>query len=332
MSDNSQNVNVSSLENLIEFQMKNNISGLLANGTTAESVTLDQMEQETIYKTIIEFIEEKYLTIAGTGSNSTKKTLEATRKVEDLGYRAVLLVEPYYNGPSSLEIRKEYLEPIAVAHSNLLVIPYIIPGRSGTKLEPQDLALSYNNFGNISAVKEATGDLRNMKLIRDFCGDDFSILSGDDSITYEMMSQPEIHGQGVISVISNVVPQAMSDLVITLLKGNIEEAKKLAEALKPLMDLVTVKTQETTKFGPVLCRSRNPLPIKTLMEILGMNVGCCRQPLGKMTRQGFNIVLKTAQDVYQNTPQLLEPIEEFFDVNLSSRLCDLEFTRGLYYD
>jgi len=202
--DNS--VDYKGLVKLVEFQLKNRISGILAAGTTGESPTLTWDEHNKIIENIAKKTKNKCFCIAGTGSNNTKEALSATDHAASIGVDAVLLVDPYYNGPSSLEIRKEYIEPVATAFPNVQIIPYVIPGRTGTLLLPEDLAMICNRFKNVKAVKEATGDLENMKRIRNFCGPGFSILSGDDAMTYHMMTDPEIKADGVVSVISNIAP------------------------------------------------------------------------------------------------------------------------------
>jgi 4-hydroxy-tetrahydrodipicolinate synthase len=146
-----------------------------------------------------------------------------------------------------------------------------------------------------------------------------------------MMTLPDIAATGVISVTSNIAPRAISDMVHYILDGNNMEAKQIAEILQPLFSVITVKTTEQTPFGPVLCRARNPLATKTLMNILGMPAGPCRQPLGKMTRSSLNLVLQAARKVYETHPEIFKPIEKFFDVDLMERLNDDRFLEGLYY-
>jgi 4-hydroxy-tetrahydrodipicolinate synthase len=319
------------LKRLVDFQVEEGVNGILAVGTTGESPTLNWEEHNEVIEKTHEYIGGRCLTIAGTGSNSTEEALNATKHAYDFGVRSVLLVDPYYNGPSSLEIRKEYIEPVAGRFPEVQVIPYVIPGRTGTQLLPQDLAVLHSQFRNVRAVKEATGNLENMKLTRKLCGEDFDILSGDDNMTYAMMTSQEIRASGVVSVASNVAPKAVQDLAQSLLKGDVKKAKMLSDALNPLFEIVTVKTEEQTPFGPAPCKARNPLPYKTLMNILGMPSGPCRQPLGKMTRNGLETVLGAARKVYENHPEILEPIEEFFDVDLSKRLHEEKFWKGLYY-
>jgi 4-hydroxy-tetrahydrodipicolinate synthase len=242
-------VDYAGLQQLVDFQIKNGAKGVLAVGTTGESPTLDWAEHSKVIEKMHEYANRRCLTIAGTGSNSTQEAIEGTEHAHGAGVNTVLLVDPYYNGPSSLEIRREYLEPIAQRFPEVQVIPYIIPGRTGTQLLPQDLAALHKQYPNVRCVKEATGDLKNMELTRQVCGEDFDILSGDDDKTYTMMISPDIGASGVISVASNVAPRAVSDMVHYLLDGNEDAASVISQALQPLFSLVTVKTQEQTPYG-----------------------------------------------------------------------------------
>lgn len=318
------------LQQLVEFQVQNGVKGILAVGTTGESPTLDWSEHNKVIEKTNEYA-GKALTIAGTGSNSTQETMDATAHAYNVGIKAALLVDPYYNGPSSLEIRKEYVEPIAKRFPEVQMIPYVIPGRTGTQLLPQDLAILHEQYPNVRSVKEATGDLKNMELTRQICGADFDILSGDDDKTYTMMISPDIGASGVISVVSNVAPSAVVDMVHYLLDGNEEAAAVIQQALQPLFNLVTVKTTEQTPYGSVVCRARNPLAYKTLMNVLGIPAGPCRQPLGKMTRTGLEVVLTNVRKVYEANPQVLNPVAEYFDVDLKERLYNEKYLEGLTY-
>jgi len=324
-------VDYEGLHQLVDFQIENGVKGLLAMGTTGESPTLDWHEHNTVIEKTHEYAGSKVLTIAGTGSNSTQETLDATVHAQNEGITCVLLVDPYYNGPSSMEIRREYVEPIASRFPEVDVIPYVIPGRTGTQLLPQDLAILHQQFPNVCCVKEATGDLKNMELTRKLCGEDFDILSGDDDKTYTMMLSPDIQAGGVISVISNVAPGSVVDMVHYMLDGNEEAARVIAQALQPLFSIVTVKTTEQTPFGPVSCKARNPLAYKTLMNVLGMPSGPCRQPLGKMTRAGLELVLSNVRKVYESNPQILQPVADYFGVNLKNRLYEEKYLEGLFY-
>ncbi len=320
------------LEQLIEFQIANNIQGILAVGTTGESPTLLWEEHNEVIERTCKLTAGRCLSIAGTGSNSTRETLAATEHAAHLKADAVLLVDPYYNGPSSLEIRKEYVEPVAREFPQLQIIPYIIPGRTGTMMHVEDLAILAQQYANVSTVKEATGDLENMAKTRRLCGDGFAILSGDDDKTVAMMKSPEIGAAGVISVMSNIVPGPIQKLTELLSSGDTEAADKLAADLQPLFGIVGVTTTEQTPLGAVECKARNPVAIKTLMNVLGMPAGPTRRPLGKMTKAGVEVALQAARQVHENDPSNLAPIGEFFNVDVGARLSDDSLLDSLVYE
>ena len=325
-------VDYEGLGQLADFQIKNGITGILAVGTTGESPTLAWDEHNKVIQNVANKTRGKCVCIAGTGSNNTKETLESSKHAVNTGVEALLLVDPYYNGPSSLEIRREYVTPVARAFPDVQIIPYVIPGRTGAQLLPEDLAILNRDFDNVNMVKEATGSIENMKHARACCGADFTILSGDDGLTFEMMTDPEIMASGVISVASNVAPGPVTEMVKLLEQGNQAEAKKILSALEPLFGLVTIKTKEKTPYGEVVCRARNPLGIKTLMSILGMPSGGCRQPLGKMTKNGLEKVMEAARKVQSDNPEILKPVAEFFGVDIDARLSSLSSREGLCYE
>jgi 4-hydroxy-tetrahydrodipicolinate synthase len=325
-------VDYPSLERLVEFQIAGGVSGILAVGTTGESPTLNWEEHNEVVRAVAEKCKGRCQSIAGTGSNNTRETMESTEHAVHVGADAALLVDPYYNGPSSLEIRREYVAPVAEKFPQMQIIPYVIPGRTGCQLLPEDLAILDKQFANVSTVKEATANLDNMKRTRECCGADFTILSGDDGMTFTMMTDPAVKASGVISVASNIAPKGVQDMAALLNQGAQAEAEKLMTALQPLFGIVTVKTQEDTPSGPVGCRARNPLGTKTLMAVLGMPVRTCRRPLGKMTKKGLEVVLEAGRTVWKNNPEILQPIADFFDVDIEARLHDKAFHAGLAYD
>ncbi|MFO7965746.1 MAG: 4-hydroxy-tetrahydrodipicolinate synthase [Desulfobacterales bacterium] len=324
-------VDYTGLEKLMAFQEVNGITGILAVGTTGESPTLNWHEHNRVIEAVVTHAKGKYISIAGTGSNNTRESFKGTEHAARIGADAVLLVDPYYNGPSSLEIRKEYISPIAAAFPDLEIIPYVIPGRTGTQLLPEDLAILFSEHPNVRAVKEATNDMDAMRRTRACCGPDYTILSGDDGNTMAMMTDPEIKAAGVISVISNIVPKSVTEMVMLLDRGNIEKAAELNKALAPLFDLVTVKTMETTPYGDTICRARNPLPIKSLMAVLGMPAGPCRRPLGKMTKNAMKLLLDTVRGVHEKNPEILQPVSDFFGVNIEERLTDPVYRESFCY-
>lgn len=324
-------VDYQGLEKLADFQIQNGIGGIVAVGTTGESPTLEWTEHINVIECIAKKTKDNCVCIAGTGSNNTSEALSASGHAKDAGADAVLLVDPYYNGPSSIEIRKEYIAPVAEAYPDLTIIPYIIPGRTGAQLFPEDLALLKDTYKNVSAVKEATGNLDNMRRTRELCGPDFVIYSGDDALIYDMMTDPKIKASGLISVASNLVPKFASELVHLLWDNKLDEAKTLFGQMAPLFNLTTVVTQEKTPYGVIACRARNPLGIKTAMAILGMPSGGCRKPLGKMTRNGLKYIRETLTFVHKNSPQLLAPVADFFHVDIEARLMDESLFTDLAY-
>jgi 4-hydroxy-tetrahydrodipicolinate synthase len=320
------------LHKLTAFQIENSISGILAVGTTGESPTLAWEEHNYVIDSVAKATQGKCRCVAGTGSNNTKEALAATLHAAKQGADAALLVDPYYNGPSSLEIRREYIAPIAEQVPHLDIIPYVIPGRTGAKLLPEDLALLYQSYPNVNTVKEVTGDLNNMRRTRECCGPTFTILSGDDGLVFDMMTDTAIGAAGVISVASNIAPKAMTEMVTALNSGDYAKAEALKNAVAPLFGLVTVTTQEDTPHGPVDCRARNPLAIKTLMALLGMPAGPCRRPLGRMSRKGLDVVLSVATQVQTNNPEIFSPLADFFGIDVSERLDNPVYQQGLCYE
>ncbi|GBC62032.1 4-hydroxy-tetrahydrodipicolinate synthase [Desulfonema ishimotonii] len=324
-------VDYAGLSELVTFQISNGISGILAVGTTGESPVLTWQEHNAVIEHVAGQCGNTCLCIAGTGSNNTREALEGTKHAAETGADAVLLVDPYYNGPSSLEIRREYVEPVARAFPDIQIIPYIIPGRTGAQMLPEDLAILSRNCKNVATVKEATGSLENMKRTRECCGPEFTILSGDDGLTYEVMTAPEIRAGGVISVVSNVAPKAVAEMVRAVAEGRIAEGEAISRALDPLFNLVVVKTQEKTPYGDVVCRARNPLAIKALMQVLGMPSGPCRPPLGRLTRNAMNIVLEAGRKVWKENPEILSPLQDAFGTDIGKCLNDPDNWRSLCY-
>lgn len=253
--------------------------------------------------------------------------------VAEAGGGAVLLVDPYYNRPASLNIRKELYEPIAAAYPEIAIVPYIIPPRTCCKLYAGDLAVLSRKYPNVLAVKEATGDLANMAKIRLFTSPEFQIFSGDDDLTFKMMTSADIKACGVISVISNIAPAAVQKMCQAVLYGNISRAEEIRKQLEPLFKIVTV-TNERTECGEVILdKFSNPMPIKTAMNALGMPAGPCRPSLGKMSAEAVQKVREALSIVWKNNPEILQPIESHFNlsIGIDERLKDDSLWKNLAY-
>ena len=307
------------LEKNIQFQIEQG-ANLVPTGTTGESPTLDWREHDKVVTKTVKLVKDKVFVMAGTGSNSTQEALRGTKHAVEVGAQAALLVDCYYNGPSSLELRIQYYEVIAKAFRKTFITPYVIPGRTGTKLEVEDLAILHRKYRNVRSVKEATGDLERMAKTRTLLGEDFDILSGDDDKTYEMMMRQDIQASGVISVMSNVVPGSINEMVKAIRKGDIEKGDRLKNTLDPLFKLVTVNTIESYEGFEVPTKFRNPVPVKTMMRGLGMPSGPCRPPLGKMTPKGVEVIRNALKEVYEKDKEIFRPIQEFYKINVEERI------------
>ena len=312
-------VDYEGLEKNVQFLLENG-SNLVPTGTTGESPTIDWKEHDRVITKTAKLAKGKGFVIAGTGSNSTEEAFRGTKHAVEVGAQGALLVDCYYNGPSSLELRTQYYEVVAKAFRKAFVVPYVIPGRTGTKLEVEDLAILHRKYKNVRSVKEATADLGRMAKTRTLCGEDFDILSGDDDKTFEMMTHSDIRSSGVISVMSNIVPRSIGEMVEAIAKGNMERANYLKDVLDPLFKVVTVNTMESYEGFEVPCKFRNPSAIKTMMKGLGMPSGPCRRPLGKMTPKGVEVVRNALKAVYERDREILKPIEDFYKVKMEERI------------
>jgi len=312
-------VDFEGLEKNVQFLIENG-SNLVPTGTTGESPTLDWREHDRVITKTVKLSKGKVFVLAGTGSNSTREAMRGSKHAVEVGAQGVLLVDCYYNGPSSLELRTQYYEVIAKAFRKAFVVPYVIPGRTGTKLEVEDLAILHRKYKNVRSVKEATGDLERMAKTRTLCGEDFDILSGDDDKTFEMMTRNDIRASGAISVMSNIVPGPMGEMVKAIRNGNMERANRLKDILDPLSKVVTVNTLESYEGFNVPCKFRNPLAIKTMMRGLGLPSGPSRPPLGKMTPKGVEVVRNALKEVYGNDKEVFRSLQEFYKINVEERI------------
>lgn len=326
---NNYELDTEGFRQLVQFQVRNGIKNVVVAGTTGEAPTLCSEEFEKLIQIAIE---NGANVIANTGFNDTRKTLAYTREAYELGCRSMLLVDPYYNGPSSIEIRKEYYEPVAERFQDCKIIPYIIPSRTGTECLPVDLAILHSSYPNIDSIKDATGDDNFSKELRALCGPSFNIFSGDDDRTYHMMSSKDISAAGVISVVSNIFPQAVKNMVDYLHKNQIDRAKALDERLRSLFQLVTFKVEETMKDQRIQLKFRNPVPFKTIARLLGVPSGPCRRPLGKVTKLGLKKIVETLRYTFEQSPELFEPLEKMFDIRVEDRLTDARYQEDLYYE
>lgn len=252
-----------SLRNLIEFQLENGVNGIVPCGTTGESPTLSHAEFVRVIKITVATVRQRVPVIAGAGANATAKAVALSREVKQLGVDATLQVAPYYNKPDQEGLYRHFK---AVAGVGLPMVIYNVPGRTGVNITPQTLA-RLAELPTITAVKEASGDLAQAFEIFRLCGQQLTLLSGDDALTLPML---HLGGQGVVSVIGNLMPREMVDLCHCWHNGDIPRAHEIHTNLLPLMK--------------ALFMGSNPIPVKTaLMEKALIKSAEMRLPLCAMS-------------------------------------------------
>ena len=253
-------VDYTALEALIENQISKGIDGLVPCGTTGESPTLTEKEHGEVIAFAVKTSRRRVPVIAGTGSNSTDEAIQLTRHAKEVGADAALLVCPYYNKPSQRGLIAHF-----TAIADALDIPqilYNIPGRSVVNMTPETI-FELSRHRNIVGVKEASGNLEQMIRIKALCAPDFSLISGDDTLTLPILS---VGGVGVISVTSHLIPQETSHIVHSYLEGKVEESKDM---FMKYFDLV--KT--------IVSADVNPVGIKTALALRGQMAEEFRLPL-----------------------------------------------------
>jgi 4-hydroxy-tetrahydrodipicolinate synthase len=244
---------------LIEFQIQGGVHGIVPCGTTGESATLSHEEHKRVVEVCIDQVKKRVPVLAGTGSNSTREALEFTKHAEAAGADFALMITPYYNKPTQEGLYQHY--KTICAQTKIPIVVYNVPSRTGVNLLPETVA-RLAEFPNIVGIKEATGDLKQCAKVVELCGDKITVLSGDDFTVLPLLA---IGGQGVISVVSNVVPGDMASMVNAFLAGKLEEARRLHYKMWPLMEAMFYET--------------NPVPVKTALRMMGKISGEVRQPL-----------------------------------------------------
>ena len=252
-------VNISEFRKFLQFQIDNNVDALIVCGTTGESSTMTRDEKIIAINCALEFANEKIPVIVGTGSNNTREAIEMSKIAERLGVDGILVVTPYYNKTTQRGLIAHYK---SIAESvSLPIILYNVPSRTGVNIEPQT-CLELSKIDNIVAIKEASGNISQVAQISNLCGDNLYIYSGNDDQIVPICS---LGGIGVISVLSNIKPKFVHDMVYDFLDGNIDKARKMQLNVLPLINSL---------FSEV-----NPIPVKYALNELGFNFGVPRLPL-----------------------------------------------------
>lgn len=264
------------LKRNIEFLERNGIDAILPCGTTGESPTLSHDEHKEVIKITTDAAHVPVL--AGTGSNSTKETIDLSIYADDVGADGVLIVTPYYNKPNETGLIKHF--ETVVKKINIPIIMYNIPSRTGLNMSPSQIARLADIEG-IDGIKEASGNISQVSQIIELTKDkDFYLLSGNDDQTLPILS---LGGKGVISVAANIIPKELKEMYDSFVAGDIERAREIHYNLSPLFKALFIET--------------NPIPIKAACNMMRLAAGDVRLPLANLSREHEDL-LKTALKKY----------------------------------
>ncbi|MDQ6596980.1 4-hydroxy-tetrahydrodipicolinate synthase [Bacillus salipaludis] len=263
--DKKGHVDFSKTTQLVNYLIENGTDSLVVAGTTGESPTLTKEEKLALFAHVVKVAAKRVPVIAGTGSNNTYASIELTKKAEELGVDAIMVVAPYYNKPNQ-EGLYQHFQAVAEATS-LPVMVYNIPGRSSVNILPETI-IRLSKIPNIVAVKEASGDLNAMTHIIANTDENFVLYSGDDGLTLPVLS---IGGAGIISVASHIIGNEMQEMIKAYFDGENSKAANLHQQLLPIMQ--------------GLFAAPSPGPVKTALQLNGLDVGSVRLPLVPLTEQ-----------------------------------------------
>lgn len=252
-------INYPMVQQLLRRQINAGVSAVVLGGTTGESATLSDFEKIELYRIGKEFVQDRCMIIGGTGSNSTAHAVELSIQAEAVGCDALLVVSPYYNKATEEGLYAHYL---SIAHAvSIPIIMYNVPSRTGVDI-PVSVYQRLCRVPNITGVKEASTDLTKITKIKNACGTDFSVWSGNDDLITPVLS---MGGSGVISVLSNIYPHDVKLLCDAALDGDFDTASSIQCHFQPLIE--------------ALFQEVNPIPVKEAMKKIGYDCGKCRLPL-----------------------------------------------------
>ena len=271
-------VDEATYRDFIEWQIEQGINGLVPCGTTGEAATMSHEEQGRVIRICVEQAKGRVPVVAGAGSNSTREAIELTKMAKEAGADATLQITPYYNKPTP-EGLIEHFKAIAAEASIPLVI-YNVPGRTGLNLLPADLKRIVDAVPEAIGIKEATGNMNQAAQVIEQCGKDFQLLSGDDFTVLPLLA---VGGRGVISVISNIMPKAMSDMCRLFAEKDLDGALDLSLKMAPVNRAMFLET--------------NPIPVKTSLNMMGI-----------FPEASFRLPIVTLKD--ENKPKLEAVLKE----------------------
>ena len=270
-------VDYDGLKNLIEFHIANKTDAILVWGTTGESPTLSHEEDEQVAKFTIDQVNKRIPVYVGSGSNSTLTALKQSKKFEEMGADALLVITPYYNKTNDEGMIKHF-QTIADG-VNIPIVMYNVPGRTGCSISEHAVSV-LSKHKNIKGIKEASGNIGYVMKIAKYLNDDFVMYSGNDDMIVPVLSAGVI---GVISVLANIVPEDVHNLVHEYLNGNTKKSLEIQLKYLNLVDALFIET--------------NPIPVKEAMNYLKMPAGTYRLPLCNMSAKNKEILIKAIKDV-----------------------------------
>jgi 4-hydroxy-tetrahydrodipicolinate synthase len=263
-------VDFKKLEELLEWHVKEGTDSIVVCGTTGEVSTMTEQERKDTIKFTVDIIKKRIPVIAGTGTNNTAASIKMSQYAESVGVDGLLVITPYYNKTTQKGLIAHFT---AISESvNTPIVIYNVPSRTGMNITPKTLQQLCRDK-NIVAIKEASGDISQIVKIKALCGDKLDIYSGNDDQTIALMA---LGGLGVISVLANIIPKDIHDITQLYLEGGTKEALKMHLDTISLNDAMFIET--------------NPIPVKTAMNLMGMNVGNLRLPLVDMSEGNLAIL------------------------------------------
>ena len=267
---NKNGVNFEEFAKLIENQIENKVDSIIVCGTTGESSTMTVDERKATIKFALDTVAGRIPVIAGTGGNCTASVIEFTKWAESIGVDGALIVTPYYNKTTQAGLVAHYT---AIAkETSLPIILYSVPGRTGVNITPETCK-KLSEIENIVAIKEASGNLSQVAEIAHLCGDNLNIYSGNDDQITPVLS---LGGIGVISVLSNIMPEYTHNIVTNFLEGNVKNAIEAQLKVIPLVNALFCEV--------------NPIPVKAALNMMGYNFGIPRLPLIEMSDKNKKIL------------------------------------------
>ncbi len=263
--DKKGNIDFNKTTQLVNHLIQNGTDSLVVAGTTGESPTLSSEEKVALFKHVVKVVDGRIPVVAGTGSNNTYASVELTKKAQEAGVDAIMIVAPYYNKPNQEGLYQHF--KVIAESTTLPVMLYNIPGRSVVNISV-DTIVKLSKLPNVVAVKEASGNLDAMTEIIANTDKDFKLYSGDDGLTLPVLS---VGGNGVVSVASHIVGQEMQEMIAAFETGDVSKAAKIHQALLPLVK--------------GLFSAPSPSPVKTALQLKGLDVGSVRLPMVPLTEQ-----------------------------------------------